>query len=80
MWRGSNSQPLTLNNVELNTVNTRYRHTLGTPKKCARNEVVSVTQYRVTGTFARGPGADVPVTRESQNFALRGRELRLPCR
>ena len=35
---------------------------------------------RVTGTFARGPEADVPVTRESQNFALRGRELRLPCR
>ena len=35
---------------------------------------------RVTGTFARGPGADVPVTRESQNFALRGRELRQPCR
>ena len=30
---------------------------------------------RVTGTFTRGPKADVPVTRESQNFALRGREV-----
>ena len=64
----------------LSTVNTRYRHTLGTPKKLACNKVVSETRYRVTGTIARGPGADVPVTRESQNFALRGRELRLPCR
>ena len=35
---------------------------------------------RITVIFAREPGADVPVTRESQHFALRGRELRLPCR
>ena len=35
---------------------------------------------RVVMAGARGPEADMPVTRETQNFALRVRELRLPCR
>ena len=35
---------------------------------------------RVIGTFVRGVEADVPVTRKTQNFAIRVRELRLPCR
>ena len=52
------------------TVNTRYRHTPGTPKKCACIVIVPVTRPRDTGTFVRSPMADVPVSRESQNFAL----------
>ena len=55
------------------TVNSRYRRTLGTPKRCACNVIEPVTRIRVTGTY-------VPVTRESQNFAFRVRNLRLPCR
>ena len=47
-------------------------HTWDT-EKCACNVIMPVTRTRVTGTY-------VPVTRESQNFALRVRSLRLPCR
>ena len=62
------------------TVNIRYRHTLGTPKKCACIVTVPVTRIRDTGTFARSSMAAVPVSRESQNFALRVRNFRPPCR
>ena len=61
-----------------NTINTRYRHTFGTPKTCARNVVASVTRESRCRRIC--PEADVPATRESIFFALRGRELRLPCR
>ena len=46
------------------TVNTRYRHTLGTPKKSACIVIVPASDNRDTGTY-------MPVLRESQIFALR---------
>ena len=54
-----------------NTGNTRYRHPLGKPKRCARNALQ---------THLLGGCADVLVTGETQNFALEVRELRLQCR
>ena len=46
-----------------NTVNTRYMHTLGTPKKCAYIVIVSASDSDDTGKY-------VPVSRESQGFFL----------
>ena len=44
--------------------NTRYRHTLKTPKKCACIVIIPASDNRDTGIY-------VPVSRESQIFALR---------
>ena len=60
----------------LYTINTRYRYIFGTWETCLCLKDI----YRVIGTFARDLEADVPVTRETQNFAASIRELRLLCR
>ena len=62
------------------TVNTRYGHTLGTPKICACNMVLSETRKSRYRHTCQGPKAAVPITRETQNFALRNRELLAPSK
>ena len=61
-----------------------FRHRLSSYKHASdyfpTNTIRDEHGYRVTGTFARGLEADVPVTRETQIFALKVNELRLPCR